>query len=140
MKVLLGVGNELRADEGCGSLLARWFKADGWVSIDGGTAPENFIGKIKKMNPDLVVIVDSADMGLEPGEVRIIPKEKIANYTITTHSMPLSMLMENFKRCILIGIQPKKIEFSEMSPEVKMAVERLMEILKSDKLNEISQL
>ncbi|MFC2175252.1 hydrogenase maturation peptidase HycI [archaeon] len=136
MKILLGVGNELRGDDGIGPHVAQSFSADGWKSIDCSTVPENYTGVVKREGPGSIVIIDSADMGLEPGEVRVIPKEKIGGLAISTHSMPLSLLIdhleESCKDITLIGVQPKQVgDFLELSDEAKKAAQEIIQALKT---------
>ena len=143
--ILMGVGNILRGDDGIGSIIARNFKNDDWLSIDCGVAPENFTSIIKENKPHLVVLIDAVEMELTPGELRIISPEKINTMHLTTHSIPLSFLisyLKNFTRKIIfIGIQPKLIDYStSISHEVFKSSEEILRILKDKKLNIIKKL
>ena len=77
VNILLGIGNELKGDDGIGNIIAGEFVEDGWFSIQSATVPENFISVIERKNPDNIVLVDASEMDLKPGELRIIPKEKL---------------------------------------------------------------
>jgi len=57
--------------------------------LDGGTVPENFTGLIKRENPTHIILLDAADMGKPPGYIKIIKKDEISQYNISTHAMPL---------------------------------------------------
>ena len=113
--ILMGVGNILRGDDGIGSIIAKSFKDNDWLSLDCGVAPENYTSIIKKNSPELLIILDVVEMDLKPGELRIINSKKIAALHLTTHSMPLSFLITYLKdyveKIIFIGIQPKKLLF-----------------------------
>jgi hydrogenase 3 maturation protease len=133
------VGNEMMGDDGAGPLLARMIEEsplDGWEVIDGGNVPENHLFKIREMAPEEVMIVDSADMDLQPGEVRHIDAEAIGSlFLMTTHSLPLNYLMDAIREFVpkvdLIGIQPEAVAFdSPVSDEVRGAVERVYAWLK----------
>ncbi|MEG8156439.1 hydrogenase maturation peptidase HycI, partial [Escherichia coli] len=91
--VLLCVGNSMMGDDGAGPLLAEKCAAapkGNWVVIDGGSAPENDIVAIRELRPTRLLIVDATDMGLNPGEIRIIDPDDIAEmFMMTTHNMPL---------------------------------------------------
>jgi hydrogenase 3 maturation protease len=63
------------------------------VAIDTGTAPESYTSVIRQHRPDLLIMVDAADMGLPAGALRIIPPEKISVLSFSTHHMPLSMFV-----------------------------------------------
>jgi hydrogenase 3 maturation protease len=118
--VIVGVGNELRGDDGVGVYIANRLKRRN--VINAGVAPENFIGKIKKMKPERIVILDALDFGGKPGEVKIVDARKTKGLKISTHSLPLSFFCKLFENIgiYLIGIQPKLNDFgSEMSREVR---------------------
>ena len=138
----MGVGNELRGDDAIGIYVARNFKKDGWITIDCGTVPEDFTSDIKRIRPELLVIVDAAQMNLKPGEIRIVPEEKVPKVAFSTHGMPLSILMDYLKPfvggVILIGIQPKNMEFGKyLNKEIRDAGDRIIEILKKENFDKI---
>ena len=142
---LMGIGNTLRGDDGIGSIIARNFKDNNWLSLDCGVAPENFTSIVKKNKPQLVVLIDVVEMDLEPGEFRIINPEKISIMHLTTHSIPLSFLISYLKNftpeIIFIGIQPKIIDYStSISPEILNCSQEIIKILKDKKFNLIKKL
>jgi len=144
LKILLGIGNELNGDDGIGCFIARRFKQSGWLSIEASTVPENYLGKIIKEKPELVVIVDAAHMGLDAGEIRIIKKEIAYSTFVTTHTFPLNELisaMEKYaKKVLLIGIQPKQTDYMRgLSREVKAASKKLLEILRTEGFEKLNQ-
>lgn len=100
--VLLCVGNSMMGDDGAGPLLAEMCAAQpkgNWVVIDGGSAPENDIVAIRELRPQRLLIVDATDMGLNPGEIRIIDPDDIAEmFMMTTHNMPLNYLIGSAER------------------------------------------
>ncbi|MCS6742969.1 hydrogenase maturation protease, partial [Acinetobacter baumannii] len=89
-KVVLTVGNSMMGDDGAGPLLADLMEAnpiDGWMVINGGSAPENVSYQIRALQPQCVVIVDAADIGLKPGEIRVIDPDYIAEmFIMSTHN------------------------------------------------------
>ena len=144
MNVLLGVGNELNGDDGIGVWVARNFSQSGWISIDCFTVPENYISEVRKNDADIVVIVDAADMGLDAGETRIVPKEKIGSAGFSTHSLPLSIFISHLEETteadiMLVGIQPGQFH-SGISEEVMGAGKELLDILKSGEFDRINTL
>lgn len=143
--ILMGIGNILRGDDGIGSIIAQKFKDHDWLSLDCGVAPENFTSIIKKNRPNLLVLIDVVEMGLEPGQYRIIPPEKIDIMHLTTHSISLAFLisyLKNFAReIVFIGIQPKLIDYStSISPEILKNADKIVRILKDKKLNTVKKL
>ncbi|HEY5901181.1 MAG TPA: hydrogenase maturation peptidase HycI [Anaerolineales bacterium] len=138
-RVLFTVGNPMMGDDAAGALLAGMLDrapVDGWEVIHGGSAPENVLHRIRDAAPDHVLVVDAADMDLAPGEVRLIPPDRIPDpLLMSTHTLPLSYLMEaigEFAREVsLLGIQPRLVAFGcPVSVEVHQAVQRIYEGLR----------
>ena len=135
---LLCVGNSMMGDDGAGPRLAELCAEKplpGWTVVDGGAAPENDIGYLRELHPQLLVIVDATDMGLAPGEMRIIAEEDIADmFLMTTHTLPLTFLMQQLREDIphitFVGIQPDVVAFYyPMSTAVEQAISRLHQLL-----------
>lgn len=136
--VILGIGNQLRGDDFSGSLVARklnnTLENRNVVVLDGGTVPENFTGLIKRENPSHIILVDAADMKKPPGHIKIIKKDEISQYNISTHAMPISFLIKYLEHStrasiILIGIQPKEMELLDtVSPEIYTSITLLFDI------------
>lgn len=142
MKVLLGIGNPLRNDDAAGSYVAQNFHHQYWVIIDGKTAPENFSSVIKKINPALLIIVDAAEIGIDPGDFRIIPDDRISELQLSTHSMPLHYFIEYLKpycqEIVLIGIQPQNTQIGEIiSQPVLSGCHALIQILLNNDVKKI---
>jgi len=86
--IVLGIGNQLGGDDAAGIRLVgilnrRLHGAKApypaqVTAIDAGTAPESYTSVIRRHRPDLLLLVDAADMGLPPGALRIIRPEKIS--------------------------------------------------------------
>ncbi len=90
--------------------------------------PENDIVAIRELRPQRLLIVDATDMGLNPGEIRIIDPDDIAEmFMMTTHNMPLNYLVDQLKEdvgeVIFVGIQPDIVGFYyPMTQPIKDAV------------------
>ena len=130
--VVMCIGNPEGGDDAVGHYIAERLKDSEIDVIDCGTNPENYTSVVKRKNPDKLIIIDAADMGLDPGEIRKISKDKIGVMTISTHGIPLSILMgyleKSVKEVILIGIQPKTMS-GDMTDIVKTAGEKLINII-----------
>lgn len=141
--VVMCIGNPIGGDDAVGPFIADQLKQTDIDFIDCGTTPENYTSVVKRKNPEKLVIVDAADMGLKPGEIRIVPKEKIGVMTISTHGIPLSVLMnyleQSINEVILIGIQPKTMS-GDMTEVVKNSAQRLVEIIKNNEIDNIEKL
>jgi len=132
----LGVGNDLRGDDGLGSLLAKGLKGKvKGIIFDGGGTPENYIGKIIKERPDVVLIVDALDMGGNPGEVTMWRAEGLSGEEFSTHHLSLPLLASVIKsetgaEIYAIGVQPMRTSFGEgLSPPVERALEGVRDVL-----------
>jgi len=144
---ILGIGSYLRGDDAAGIIACEQIKKKHGESskvnvLIGATAPENLTGEIINLNPSHLIIVDSADLNLQPGQISIINPQEIEGPSFSTHSLPLKVMMDylhQFCDCefIFIGIQPKNIEMkSELSKELKQAISKFVKtfitILKKD--------
>jgi len=138
--VILGVGNELRRDDGLGIVAARKLQLkklpQSVTVIECGEVPENFLGVIEKIKPSHVIMIDAVDMGAEPGSIGLITKEQILKYpTISTHKPSPHILMSYIEEIIgakvlIIGVQPENVDFGEgLTPKVEKAVEILVDML-----------
>ena len=142
MNILIGIGNELLGDDGIGPYIVKRFKHKRWKTINTETVPENFVSVIIKNKPEILVIIDAADMGLEHGEFRVIKKEKIDDVSISTHNISIHFLinyLEEFaSNIIFIGVQPEKIQYgSKISKPLKKSAKEIIEILKTENFEKI---
>jgi hydrogenase 3 maturation protease len=137
--LIMCIGNVEGGDDAVGPYIAERLNHD-FTIIDCGTIPENYTSLVKKHDPDNLLIIDAVDMGLSPGEIRIVPKEKIGVMHISTHGIPISVIigyLENYvKNIIIIGIQPKQMT-GELSDTVKKKADELIKILRKKQLKKI---
>ncbi len=133
-RVVFTVGNRFRGDDVAGPMLADLLDAEpapGWEVIDGADAPENHTHAVRRMNPEQILLVDAAEMGLAPGEARLIEEGDVADsFLITTHAIPLSFLIASLRESVpdirFLGIQPASVDFyGPVSPAVEDAVHAL---------------
>ncbi|MCX6095358.1 MAG: hydrogenase maturation peptidase HycI [Candidatus Bipolaricaulota bacterium] len=129
--VVLGVGSDLRADDAAGIRVAERLarlSLSGVRAVIGGTAPENATAEIRRLAPSHLLIVDAAEMGEDPGSVRLIDPEEVGGASFSTHSLPMSVLAGYLRgelgcRVTLLGIEPKSLAFGgAVSPEVEAAI------------------
>ncbi|MEN4017906.1 MAG: hydrogenase maturation peptidase HycI [Methanobacterium sp.] len=127
------MGNEIKGDDAAGPStawkLTELFEENGEVVVfDGGTVPENYTGLIRKEKPTHIILVDAVEMKNDPGYIRVVKKEEIVNYNLSTHAMPVSFLIKFMESTIdadiiLIGIQPEKMDLGEgISKEVEKSI------------------
>jgi hydrogenase 3 maturation protease len=136
---VVGVGSDLRGDDVAGVLVARrlaaWAartRSERVLALEGGAAPENFTGEIVRFEPDLVVLVDAAHLGREPGAVEVIAPERVGGLSFSTHMLPVPIFLDYLLRTIgcrtlVIGIDiVQKEVLAPVSPPVTRAVRRLV--------------
>ena len=137
-KVVFTVGAVLRGDDAAGPLLAKMMQdapIEGWSVVDGGQMPEDELAPIRRMQPDVLLLVDAADMGLEPGAIRVVDEKSVATeFLVTTHSLPITFLLDELRSCcgkvVFLGIQPAHMDFMEpLHPQVRQAVEKIYDFL-----------
>lgn len=129
--VVFTVGNRMMGDDGAGPLLASLLRrspAPGWQVVDGASAPENAVHRVRAMAPGRVLVVDATEMELEPGEIRLVDDRFIAErFIMTTHDLPVSYLIASLRETVaevrLLGIQPSVVAFGyPLSGAVERAV------------------
>ena len=113
---IVGVGHELNGDDAAGLMVVRALKAalppcDRMLIVDAGPAPENTTGTLRRFAPDLVLLIDAAQMDEPPGEVRWIDWRDTTGVSASTHTLPLHLLARYLVaelgcNVALIGIQP----------------------------------
>ena len=103
--------------------------------INAGSAPENFTGKIKTLNPTHIILIDAVIMDEKPGFLRLVKKEEIKNMGISSHNMPLSYLinyleLEKTYKILFIGVQPADLSLQlGLTSNVKESAENLGELI-----------
>ncbi|MCM8779289.1 MAG: hydrogenase 3 maturation endopeptidase HyCI [Candidatus Omnitrophica bacterium] len=125
--VILGIGNPLRGDDAFGSLFAEKILNKVRIKVyNGGSSPENILGKIISENPDTILLVDAVDFGGNYGEIILINVEGIETTNIFfTHNFSLHLVFDFLKentqaRIYLLAIQPKSINLGDkLSSEVE---------------------
>jgi hydrogenase maturation protease HycI len=136
---VVGIGHELRGDDAAGVLIARSLQrrsqdqaGDRLLAIDGGMAPENVVGVLRRFGPDLVLLVDAAQMGDAPGTVVWLAWQDAEGIGASTHAFPVALLAgylvgELGCTVALLGIQPADTSLdAPLSPGVRQAVDTVV--------------
>lgn len=146
---VVGIGQELRGDDAAGLWVARGLLAGEsrrrphkeagepaqLLLIEAGPVPENFTGPLRRFAPDLVLLIDAAEMGEPPGTIRCLTPEEADGFGASTHTLPLStfsLYLQSDLNCraAILGIQPGSNGLEEsLTPEVAQAVEDLVQQL-----------
>ena len=143
--LIMCIGNRDGGDDSLGPYIADKMNKEQTndIIIDCGTTPENYTALVKQKKPDTLILIDAAEMNQPPGTTRIIPKEKIGTMHISTHGIPLSLLMTYLEKevptIIMIGIQPQHMS-GPISNIVKEKADELIELLKKHRYETIPSL
>ncbi len=133
---VLGFGNRIWRDDGAGSIVAEALQATQELdAIDGGFVPENHLEVVVRKRPDSILLIDAADFGGHPGEIRLLDHEALISSGISTHAgspQLLAQYLENrcHARVALLAIQPADSSAgSSLSPAVSRSVTHLINVL-----------
>jgi hydrogenase maturation protease HycI len=141
---VVGIGHELRGDDAVGLDVARRLQSrsgqnspDTWLVCVGGSAPENCTSILRRFRPDLVVLVDAADLHTRPGTIQWLDWSKIAGVSASTHTLPLDVLATYLAGEIgaavgVVAIQPATDDIgARLTPVVQRAARRAAHALSS---------
>jgi len=136
--VLVGIGSSIRHDDVVGLRMLELLEGKlpkNVLLLQTETVPESYTSAIRDFAPTHVLLLDAAHFRGIPGEGRIIPKNKIANVSVSTHSLPLHILIDYIQKSIcpkvaLLGIQGMNIELGKgLSPEVEEGAKTIIDLL-----------
>ena len=139
---VVGVGQELNGDDAAGVRVARALlkrqragSSDAprpapfsLLVVEAAHAPENCTGAVRRFAPDLVLVVDAAEMGDPPGTIRWLDWREAAGFDASTHTLSVSMLARYLiaeLSCEVgaIGIQAQDTSLgAPVSPPVRRAI------------------
>jgi hydrogenase 3 maturation protease len=133
---LLGIGNRHRHDDAVGPYIAEAMQTGPEFDvIDAGIIPEDYIEPAARNHPGTILMIDAADFGGEPGEIRLLYPEKVAYSGVSSQAGSLRTLAEYLRarthaRIALLAIQPADTSDGDgLSPVVSRALDDLLESL-----------
>ena len=135
--LVLGIGNTLLSDEGCGVQVLAYLQAHYSLSptvscVDGGTLGFSLAGLIAETNQ--LIVIDAANLGKEAGNICCFVGEEMEQFLgktkLTAHEVGLWTVLDIARlegylpeKRALIGIQPLTIDWGEtLSPPVAAAI------------------
>ena len=135
--VFVGIGNTLRGDDGIGCYfveeLSKKIKNDKINFINAGLCLENYLSKIVKLNPEVVIFVDAYRGEVEQPYL-LLNKDEIQNLTFSTHNISLVTIIEFLEKDLVdtqfyvLAIKPQSLKIQErISEETKKLVDTIIE-------------
>lgn len=131
---LIGIGNIMRGDDGCGpKLIENLKKMDVKAHLfDCGTVPENYIFPILTTSCDTIILIDAADFRSAPGSIKVLSLNEISGSGLSTHNSSIRLFTDLLMtgkddlNIFAVSIQPKQITFGEpLSDEMKSGIDAL---------------
>ena len=143
---IFAVGNSFYGDDGVGvAVLDRIREDDTFPGADLYDAHTDALVLLDRFAPgELNVIIDAADMGLEPGDVAAFRPDEVRVKIKSDHlSMHGFGLGETFilakelgtmpENVLIVGVQPARIEINQgLSEPVAAAVPRVISLIKAE--------
>ena len=137
--LIITIGNSYRSDDGVGPYIASKIKKckKNLIILNAEDKPENIINEATQLKPGKIVIIDAADFGGMPGEIRLIEKKDIPDTSLSTHSFPLNIIAriigeDTGAEVSFLGIQPKSVQLAKgLSKPVKRAAEKIISCIRS---------
>lgn len=139
--VVVGVGNPIRQDDNVGLKIIE--SLQGKVPADVcllecEMVPEGYLLDIEEFKPSHVLLIDAAVLGCKPGEASLVKLNEVAAFSaVSSHMLPLRLFCEYVEKSTgakirLLLVEPKTMDFGEeLSPELKVAAEKLTQVLVS---------
>jgi len=137
--VIIGMGNELRADDAIGLLVVRLLKPYSHNRLhvfEGHMTPDVFIAPACAAHPTHLLIVDAAEIHKNPGTWQLLFPKEVEEGLFTTHAIPaIEVAAEIQRRCgakvAFLGIQPKSRDITlSQSKECVHAAEEIVDIVR----------
>jgi len=135
--LFIGLGNTYRGDDGAGLLFLQRLEQTVSFSqshfINAGTNPENYLQHILDLEPHLLIFIDCAEWGAQPGTIDWLDTQTIDSVNISTHAFSIKMVQQYIEAQMdlvfkYIGIQPFQKSFGQsISPELVQIIDTFFE-------------
>ena len=126
------VGSDLNGDDAAGPLVARRLQgAIPWKLYDTQTAPESFLMKIARGNPDSVLLIDALHFGGDAGALHLFEADDISGQGPSTHGPAPMAFLEALQMihpcsCAVLGIQPQRVDVGSPPTDSLLAAVELI--------------
>lgn len=112
---MAGIGNFLRKDDGVGPYIAGQLRnRTNWHVLVPEAGLDRYLSVIRRIDPDVLILIDSMDFGEQPGYWHTVPVSMVADTGFHSHHISLKKLSGFFDfPTFVIGIQPADIGIGE---------------------------
>ena len=103
--------------------------------MDGGSAPENVLGVLRRHQPEQVIVIDAAQMNCPAGTIHWLDTDAIIGMSASTHTLPLTDFTDFIRReyacdTAFLGIQPEATHLdAALSEPVQRAIEAVAQAI-----------
>lgn len=136
--VIVGVGNELRGDDGFGPAVIERLRGRVVADLlDCGEVPESYLGRITSLMPDSILVVDAVDLDAAPGAMALLEPDDLVDKLGFTHSPTLGLFLkflenETGAKATILGVQPGSRALGEgLSAGVAASMDAVCALLSS---------
>jgi len=142
---VVGIGNPLRGDDAIGCHIAGRLadacrrgtltRARGLTVLDVEEVPENYLGTVAATQPDVVLLVDAADLGASPGASALVEGNALTDAGSLTHRTSIAITAAVLRQMtgaevLLLAVQPASLEWgTPLSPSVASAADSVSALL-----------
>jgi hydrogenase 3 maturation protease len=103
--------------------------------VNGGAAPENYLGVVEAALPEVVLVISAIELGLPAGEIRLLEVQDLAGIA-SPQGARLQALCRHFEQCcetqvLSLGVQPANPSGARLSPQAAQAMEQVSAALQS---------
>lgn len=137
---IMGIGHELMGDDAAGIDVVRSLKPalagrKDILILEGGNAPENQTGVLRRFSPQFVMLVDAINVSEQKGRIGWLKWQDVRGMSTTTHALPLYVIAQYLEQELhcevgIIGIQVMQMELGEgLSPAVQLLVNEVVQSL-----------
>lgn len=136
--VIVGIGSEWRGDDAVGARIVQEVHgktSSSVLPIVCWTVPESYTGPIRRFAPTHVLLIDAAELGRKPGTCRLVVPEEVLGLSLSTHTMPLKLLVKYLSKATgasiaLLAVQPRQTKLGEgLSQELQKGAQELAGML-----------
>lgn len=112
--VIVGVGSSEHGDDGFGPVVASHLRRLGvTTALDTGTCPENYLGAIVALRPQVVLVLDAAEMDRPPGSLMLCDPGEVTGGGLSSHAGSLDLLARYVcgmtdAACRFLLVQPQR--------------------------------